>query len=58
MALQDFVSDSEDEDLPECPSCGEKGEDTERVEFRCTTSHSECEVLYWFEPEYNGGQRQ
>jgi len=58
MTLQDLVAGSADKHLAECLSCGEQGEDTGRAEFRCTTNHSQCEILYWFKPEYNRGQKQ
>lgn len=33
----------------ECPQCEKKGEQKSEIEWKCTTSPSECDILYWFD---------
>lgn len=57
MGLEQFITDSEDEELPpdHCPSCEQKGEVTEYWYNRCTTSQDDCEVTSWIPTQFEHG---
>lgn len=46
MALDDLVEEDPRDKEKHCPECGEEGEETERLEVKCTSD--DCDVLHWY----------
>jgi hypothetical protein len=44
------TSTTQDTSVGRCPSCGEKGEETDHWYYRCNTPRDECSIITFIRP--------